>query len=225
MLTEHVNLKLFESCILHDLPGAAPTAEVKPLTVDEANALRYTAGYVPFILKKKLKKRPEFNVWLDCMAVSGEDSSYLEYTKEWIKAIDRGGLFKVNDSAYQFFLDLEMKVRKYLPNLMKLAGDTTSASVKEDIMQGITGDDDVLFSWMLVTQDFDDEDLSSELLYFIADLWLTIRGFSEAGAWMEYYKQYNDCKTKKEHALRKRLKRRRLEMEQESGADVSEENT
>ena len=82
------------------MPGAA-AAVVKPLTTDEANALRYSAGYVPFILKEKLKKRPEFKVWLDSMAVNGEDSSYLEYTKEWTKAIDRGGLFKVNDNAYQ----------------------------------------------------------------------------------------------------------------------------
>ena len=28
---------------------------------------------------------------------------------------------------------------------------------------------------------------------------------------MEYYKQFNDCETKKEHALRKRLKRKREE--------------
>ncbi len=64
--------------------------------MDEANALRYSAGYIPFILKKKLKKRPEFKVLLESLAVNGEDSesSYLEYTKKWTKAIDRGGLFK-----------------------------------------------------------------------------------------------------------------------------------
>lgn len=33
---------------------------------------------------------------------------------------------------------------------------------------------------------------------------LSIRGHSAAGAWMEYYQQYNDCKTKQERALRER---------------------
>lgn len=74
LLTEHVNLKLYESCVLLDLPVSA-TPEVKPLTTDEANALRYASGYVLFILKKKLKKRPEFKVWLDRLAVDGEDST------------------------------------------------------------------------------------------------------------------------------------------------------
>ena len=122
-------------------------------------------------MKKKLKKRPEFKVWLDSMAVNGEDSSCLEYTKEWTKATDCGGLFKVNDNAYQFFLDLELKVREHLPNLMKPADNTTSVSMKQDVIHNVTSDDDVLFSWTLVTQDFDDEDLSSELLHFIVELY------------------------------------------------------
>ena len=68
------------------------------------------------------------------------ESSYLEYTKKWTKAIDHGGLFKVN--AYQFFLDLEMKVRKHLPNLMKPADNTTSDSMKQDVIHSIIGDDE-----------------------------------------------------------------------------------
>ena len=57
LLTEHVNLKLFESCVRLDLPVATASPEIPPLTTDEANALRYVAGYVPFALKKKLKTR------------------------------------------------------------------------------------------------------------------------------------------------------------------------
>ena len=118
-------------------------------------------------MKKKLKSRPEFKIWLDRLAVNGTDSSFLEYTKAWTKAINRGGLFQVNDSAYQFFLDLEAKVRhKHLPKLLMTANEST----KDEVLRDITDDEDVLFSWMLATTDFDDEALASELLYFVAEL-------------------------------------------------------
>jgi len=51
-----------------------------------------------------------------------------------------------------------------------------------------------LASCIFVTPDFNDEN-------YFTKLWLMVRGHS-AGAWMEYH----DCKTKKEHTLRKGLK-------------------
>ena len=44
---------------------------------------------------------------------------------------------------------------EHLPSLLKPASD--AISVKEEILRDITGDEDVLFSWMFVTSDFDDE--------------------------------------------------------------------
>ena len=61
---------------------------------------------------------------------------------------------------------------------------------KEDVIEDVIHNDDVLFSWTAVTSDLDDEDLAKELLQHIVELWVTIRGFSAAGAWMEYYKQH-----------------------------------
>ena len=209
---------------MRDTPTAAPTNfTVKPLTTDEANALRYASGYVPFALKKKLKKRPEFKAWLDRLAVDGEDSTYLEYTKKWVKAVNRGGLFKVNDKTYRFFLEMEMRVRKLHPSLLKPIDE--NAPSKEDVLQSLLSDEDLLFSWTLVTSEFDDEDLSEELLHMVVNLWLSIRGHSAAGAWLEYYKQCNDSKVRKEHALRKKLKRKRLELNDLEGEDDEELQT
>ena len=42
----------------------------------------------------------------------------------------------------------------------------------------------MLFSWTAVTSDLDDEDLAKELLQHSVELWVTIHGFSAAGAWM-----------------------------------------
>ena len=61
---------------------------------------------------------------------------------------------------------------------------------KEDVIEDIIHNDDVLFSWTAVTSDLDDEDFAKELLQHIVELWVTIHGFSAAGAWMEYYKQH-----------------------------------
>ena len=67
---------------------------------------------------------------------------------------------------------------------------------KEDVIEDIIHNDDVLFRWTAVTSDLDDEDLTKELLQHIVELWVTINGFSAAGAWMEYYKQHIENTTK-----------------------------
>ena len=66
-------------------------------------------------------------------------------------------------------------------------------------------DEDILFSWTIAT-DIDDESLSHELLSHVVNMWLTIRGFSAAGAWMEHYKQCKGVDIK--GGLRKGLKRK-----------------
>ena len=112
LLSQHINQKLFEeilrarTSLIHN--GDEPTQ--RPLTASEANALRYAAGYVPFALKKQLSHRPEFVQCLDQLGVSGEGETYLDYTRGWIKHVNRGKLFQVSDEVYRFFHDLEMKV-------------------------------------------------------------------------------------------------------------------
>ena len=66
----------------------------------------------------------------------------------------------------------------------------------------------MLFSWTAVTSDLDDEDLAKEPLQHIVELWVSIRGFSAACAWMEYYKQHIEITTKRACGLRKGLNRK-----------------
>ena len=75
---------------------SVPVTEAK-FEADQENVLRYAAGYVPFKLLQKYKKKDteEAAAIVDClskMAVAGEDSSFLAYTTEWNKAITRGSL-------------------------------------------------------------------------------------------------------------------------------------
>ena len=54
------------------------------------------------LLKKyKRKDTAEAAAVVDCltqMSAPGEDSSFLAYTTEWTKAINRGGLFEVSNA-------------------------------------------------------------------------------------------------------------------------------
>lgn len=59
-----------------------------------------------------------------------------------------------------------------------------------------------------MSTEVDDETASQELLRMIVDLWLKIRGFSTAAAYVEYYKQCNKKSTTKASGLRRGLKRK-----------------
>ena len=50
------------------------------------------------------------------MALVGDESSFYNYTKEWIGLVDCGGLFNVNDDAYTFFKSVERETRCILPH-------------------------------------------------------------------------------------------------------------
>lgn len=209
LLSQHINQKLFEEILRARTSLINDTeASQRPLTVGEANALRYAAGYVPFALKKKLSHRPEFVQCLDQLGVSGQGDTYLEYTKKWIELVNRGKLFTVSDETYRFFHDLEMKVCAYLKDIF-LAGGQADQS-KEEIVSSIVEDTDVQFSWLLLCLDLDDEYLSNELLKSVVEMWLTIRGFSMANIWMEYYKQSDESNIKSKKGLRKGLKRKKI---------------
>ena len=118
------------------------------------------------------------------------EDSYLDYTKRWICAVDRGGLFRINDEVYVLFYEIEKKLRQFL---VKLIGQSSQLD-KEEIVEEIVTDDDIQFFWSMISVDID-QHVGEQLLTQIVQLWLTIRGFSTAGAFVEQYKQV----TKKIH--------------------------
>ena len=202
LLTQHINQKLFDSMLMEEARCSSVDRSLSQasLTSSETNALRYAAGYVPFALKQKLKHRPEFVACLEQLEVKGEGDSYLAYTTQWIDLVDRGKLFRINDEAFYFFCELEKKVGAYLCDVFASASGQTDSSkveVKSEIIANIVEDTDVHFSWLLLCLDLDDEELSKELLVLVVEMWITIRGFSMAGAWVEYYKQSMQTCTKK----------------------------
>ena len=83
------------------------------ITKDEENILRYACGYIAMklrerFLKVKGRKATQFVECLNKMQHMELDTdtpttSFLAYTQEWIKKINRGSLFVTSDEVYRFF--------------------------------------------------------------------------------------------------------------------------
>ena len=131
---------------------------------------------------------------------------YYAYTREWVQAVDRGGLFHINDPTF-FFQSVEMATQALLPKHLR----NSSSNRKDSLQQKITKDEDVQFYWSMVSVYIEDETASSELLQSIVELWVKIRGFSITSAWMEQYKHASQKVTKAQKGLRKQLHKCRSE--------------
>ena len=145
--------------------------ELPTMNSEEENALRYVSGYVALKLmrqyeKKEGEKATQFVECLSNMAVAGVESTY-EYTKEWITAIDRGGLFHVNDGAYHLFRTIEEETRQILPR--HLANPLNS---RDALLEEIKESEDVLFYWSMLSIDIHSHEDADELLKAVIKLWV-----------------------------------------------------
>ena len=121
---------------------------------------------------------------------------------DWVHAIDRGGLYKVSESTFMVFHGLECKVRQIL-NLQS-ATEFMSSSLQEKIRTSVMANDRVLLHWSMVAMEIEEEP-ATLLLSELAELYITIRGFSFAKTVVEQYKQALKKSTQKSKALRKNL--------------------
>ena len=119
------------------------------------------------------------------LVTQGEEADFYAYTSEWVKTVDRGGLFHINDPTFFLFRAVEMATQALLPKHLR----NPSGNRKDGLQQKITEDEDVQFYWSMVSVDIEDETKSLELLQSIVELWVRIRGFSITSAWMEQYKR------------------------------------
>lgn len=169
------------------------------------------AGYVPFKLltryEKDLSSKSTVGIieCLSAMAVNGEESSLLEYTRKWIHLVNRGGLFEVNDMTYMLFREIEIKVRKKL--LVAFDRKTSDNDLRESIINSVATDDNIQFYWTILSVDIENEIHATEVLQQIIGTWLTVRGFSIAGTWLDKYLHISNQTSAKKKGLRTELKR------------------
>lgn len=219
LLQQSVSQKLFEMLLVENISqtsmnsdhSTSKRSDHDQFGKDELNVLRYACGYVPHTLLKRYEKRSDckYANFIEClryMAVQCDqtDHDMLQYTKEWMDKVDRGGLFPLNDSTYLFFLSIEKVVRHVLPNHMTQPLNSVE-SFQKSVIQTITKDEVVQGRWTLLSQCIDSEEDAIELLKEIVTLWVTVRGFSITATWMEVYKKRSKRKIKKRMGLRKGL--------------------
>ena len=185
------------------------------LSEDEQNIIRYACGYVGMKLYNRFVKQPgekaaTFVECIDHMRADGPTSSLLEYTREWVDKVNRGGLFDVSDEAYYLFIAIETAMQERLTSHLQSSFSLTPAesqSAKKAIVDHVLIDCDVQFHWCMLSVDIPDDRDGLELLRHVVELWLTIRGFGMSKAWMEEYKRSSHTSTKGKKSLRKDLKR------------------
>lgn len=151
--------------------------------------------------KSNTVKAAQFRECLSKMAKDGSESSFLDYTTEWIKAVNRGGLFEVNDDTFNLFRAIEVKTKEVLPRHLAQA-----SMIKEKPVKAIACDESVQVYWRSVGADIVDEEDGFNLLCRMVDMWLSIRGSSIASKWLEDYKLAKGKNVKRAKSLRKELK-------------------
>ena len=75
------------------------------------------------------------------------DGDFLSFTHAWIDYINRGGLYRVKDEVYLFFVELEMCVYPLLHQQPTKGGHSKT---KDEIIHQVKEDEDVLFAWTLL---------------------------------------------------------------------------
>jgi len=107
----------------------------------------------------------------------------------------------VRENTHSFFLCIEEEIRQLLPSLLH------EADKKDKFIDSLISNDNILFYWEIVGADFeeDDQQVHTNLLRKILELFLTVRGFSYASAWLEKYKQRAKKGNQKAKSLRKKI--------------------
>ena len=112
--------------------------------------------------------------------------------------INRGGLWTINDQAYDIFLIMEEEIRrKYtLASNKQWCASTCS--------EAILRNNDLRFQWCIVAAAIE-HDSSELLLQKIVNLYVTVRGFAFATSCLEMFKHAQHKTMKKTRSLRSEL--------------------
>lgn len=182
-------------CIRHPIAEAA--VRYTPATsYKDMNALRYFAGYIPRMLRKRLltSTHPLKDDIVLCIydLLDDGDENYQE-SQDWVHCVNRGGLTLVNNATFDVFVAIEEEVKKRLD-------EELTDKLKKEIAQS----DEVNFFWSVVCGDWEEES-ASVLLQMIVNQFIKIRGFSHASKLVEEFKAANKKTTQKSKGIRKQL--------------------
>lgn len=204
MFCQYVGHYVFQQMIKLQYPAksTADAAAVTPavLTYEEANGLRYAAGFVPRAIKKELAKSAhplKGDIRLCILDLLDDGDEETNSTKDWVELVNRGVLTRINDMTFEVFRAMELELHKHLHA-------DKAPRLDKHVHQAIIDSEDVQFFWSILSADWE-EASASALLQMIVNHWVKIRGFSYASAWVEEYKRTQKKTTQKSKGVRKQL--------------------
>ena len=101
--------------------------------------------------------------------------------------------------AISFFI--ERVTRTVLPKKLLECNESI------DVIMSVMESSEVATHWSAIAQPITEEADRSVLLQDIVALWVTMRGFSMASAWMEQFKRAREAHVRKKRGLRKNLQK------------------
>ena len=113
--------------------------------------------------------------------MTGEDG-ISDDSEDWLHEINRRGLKHVSSCMYMVVVAIELvlKERFQTPELIQ-------TKLKKKATDKIMENEDVLFHWALRSAGWEIAE-EQALLPLVIDMWVTMRGFSFASAWVERHK-------------------------------------
>ena len=144
----------------HIANNSKPTAS---LNDQEGNALRYAVGFVCRQLRKKIERsthslKQELIVRLMTLVKGVQYPENTGANEEWIDSVDRVGLWHVRENTFHFFCALAGEFQLQLKQLPQSAH-----AARKRMIKAITANEDIQFYWLIVTVDFEDDDVKSVL--------------------------------------------------------------
>ena len=211
------------------------TADSISLDSDEQQSLRYVAGYVSYSLRKSFLKlnSPDSKVLLKLTSMWGADAdadkeaklSFLDYTKTWVDATNRGGLIAINHQFFILIRRIENVARSVLNLNLIVAycGD----DMRKVLIEKFQSSSLIQDAWENLTNKISNKPLATKLLHKIFNKWVNIRVHAFVNVWIQSMKRKasweHDKKKKKnisekgEPALRKTLASRKKSAISEKG--------
>ena len=95
---------------------------------------------------------------------------------------------------------MEIKILELLPNHLSSLGE------KKFLTDTILSDPEVQFNWCMLATYITKEEDALELLYFIIECWVTMRGFALTSMWLEEYKRASAKNSKQRKGLHTELR-------------------
>jgi len=92
---------------------------------------------------------------------------------------------------------MELEIRRHL-------NPDKPVNFIDEVQASILSNEDVLFYWSMIASDWEEEE-NAALLPMVVNLWVTVRGFAYASAWVEKYKSEHKKSVQKSKGVRKQL--------------------